>query len=309
LTTTGTNTFQVTRDDVINASLRLLGQIGEGNVASAEDLNNCSQALNLMIKSWAKKGFPLWVEQDVVLSLVSGIGVYPLGPSGGYLTTTGITITNGGSGGTTGTYALTITGGTGATGTYTIAGGRVTAITITAPGSGYTTPILSFPLGGVTGVVYTAIPIGLAISRPLSIEEAFIRDNTNRDTSLLPISRNEYNLQGDKFATGVPNQYYFDKQIETSYVKFFNIPIISTSKVYLTIQRQFYDMTTGTDNFDFPQEWFQAIKWGLAAEIAAEYLGIDAQKIGYIEQKSAMLIEEAFGDSVEDTSVFFSVTL
>ncbi len=69
------------------------------------------------------------------------------------------TITAGGSGGTTGTYALGISGGpTGFAGTYTISGGAVTAITITNPGlsTASTAPTLSFPSGSVTGATATA---------------------------------------------------------------------------------------------------------------------------------------------------------
>ena len=59
-----------------------------------------------------------------------------------------------GSGGTPGTYALTITGdGAGATGTYTIgADGTITAANIAAGGDNYTYANLTTPLGGITGV-------------------------------------------------------------------------------------------------------------------------------------------------------------
>ena len=65
-----------------------------------------------------------------------------------------VTWTLPGSGGTPGTYALTITGdGAGATGTYTIgAGGTITAATITAGGDSYTYANLTATLGGITGV-------------------------------------------------------------------------------------------------------------------------------------------------------------
>ena len=73
---------------------------------------------------------------------------------------TGYTSLVGGSGGTTGTYALGISGGpTGCAGTYTIAGGAVTSITITNPGlsTSSTAPTLSFPSGSVTGASATAV--------------------------------------------------------------------------------------------------------------------------------------------------------
>lgn len=68
---------------------------------------------------------------------------------------TGIVVTNGGTGGTDGTYPLTITGGggSGATGTFTVAGGTMTAITITNPGTGYTSnPSIGISGTGLSGV-------------------------------------------------------------------------------------------------------------------------------------------------------------
>ncbi len=67
------------------------------------------------------------------------------------------TITNAGSGGTPGTYALGVSGGngTGFAGTYTIGGGgTVTTITITNHGQDYTVaPTLAFPSGSIGGGV------------------------------------------------------------------------------------------------------------------------------------------------------------
>lgn len=66
-----------------------------------------------------------------------------------------VTITNAGSGGTAGSYAMTISGGggSGAAGTYTIgSGGTITATNVTSSGSGYTSlPSVSFPSGGIVG--------------------------------------------------------------------------------------------------------------------------------------------------------------
>ena len=72
---------------------------------------------------------------------------------------TTITITNGGSGYTNGTYTGGIAGGpTGFAWTYTVSGNIVTSVTITNPGlsTSTTAPILTFPSGGGTGAAATA---------------------------------------------------------------------------------------------------------------------------------------------------------
>ena len=231
---TGTSVFTVSRDDVINSALRLIGALGVGETPITEDYTNCSQNLNIMIKSWAKKGMPLWVTQDLSIPMVTGVYAYKLGP--------------------------------------------------TATGSG-----------------------SIVIPRPLKIiDGTFIRDVNGNDTTLMLISRQEYNMQANKTSPGIPNQFYYDRQEANGILYVINVPVDSTSVIHAQIQRQFFDMTAGTDNFDFPEEFFQALKWGLAAEIAAEY-GVSLQMIPYYETKAEKFIEESFDYSVEEASIYFTV--
>jgi hypothetical protein len=259
-----------------------------------------------MLKSWSKKGLPLWVTSEVSFPVIQGVKQYKLGPLGGSLITAGITIVSGGSG-TNGTYALGITDstGTGATGTYTVSGGTVTAITITNGGSGYTAPVITFPSGATTGVNITTLLSGKTMSRPLKLFNAVLRNENNVDIILNELARVDYVNLGNKETTTLPTQYFFDNQIETASFYLTQLPPETNGTIYAQIQRQFYDMTNGTDNFDFPQSWFQAIKWGLAAEVFTEY-NIDKEMIPYYEQKASTTLMEAFDESVEETSVYFT---
>lgn len=226
------NNFTVTRDDIIKAALRSLGVIGVGETPITEDYTNCSQALNIMIKSWSKKGLPLWVTQEITIPLVVGVSSYSLGP--------------------------------------------------TATGSG-----------------------AIVMSKPLRVIDAFIRQTNNLDVPLTQISRNEYIRLGNKTSAGAPNLFYYDPQEANGKLIVYNVPSTATDVIHAQIQRMFYDMNSSTDNFDFPQAWFQALKWGLAAELCVEY-AIDIQMIPYYEQKAMQTLQEAFDESVEEASVFFT---
>jgi hypothetical protein len=163
------------------------------------------------------------------------------------------------------------------------------------------TGVLSYQIGP------TATGTGaIVMSRPLGMFSAFIRDSNNLDTVLTPISRQEYDEQGSKTSAGTPNQFYFDRQEPNATLYVFNVPSDSTHTIYARIQRQFYDMTSSTDNFDFPEEFFQALKWGLAADLCVEY-GVDAKMIPYYEQKAEHHIDLAFASSQEDTNVYFTI--
>jgi hypothetical protein len=303
----GTNTFSVTRDQVIEASLRLLGVIGVGETPIQEDYTNCSQALNIMIKSWAKKGWPLWVVQQLEIPMQTGITAYPIGLTAGYISS--VTITDGGTGyAASGTVTFTGGGGTGATGTYTSTDGVIDAITITNGGSAYTSaPTVSFS-GAGSGATGTAIVVGLTTNKPVRAFSGFVRDANDNDTVLQFISKEEYDSLGDKSSQGVPNQIYYDNQLANAVMYVYTVPSSTDYTVFLDVQRMFYDMSTSTDDFDFPQEWFQAIKWGLAAELAIEY-GVEAEKIAAIEQKAMMYVQECFDFSVEEASVYFQLDM
>jgi hypothetical protein len=87
-----------------------------------------------------------------------------------YYTVTGgqITITNAGSGGTDGQYALAFSGGAGAglAGYFIVLGGSVAAFYITNGGTGYTSnPTVSFAAcPGLTGAAATAVPIATSFA-------------------------------------------------------------------------------------------------------------------------------------------------
>lgn len=132
---------------------------------------------------------------------------------------------------------------------------------------------------------YTIGPTGadLAANRPLRIEQAYVRLNPTstapQDTSLIMVSKNEYNKLGNKSAQGVPNQYFYDPQLGTALATprgdlyLYLTPdstIAASYNVKLFSRRQIMDISSASANFDFPQEWFQALRWGLAKETSLE---------------------------------------
>lgn len=309
MTTTGISNFTVTRDQVIQAALRTLQDLGAGETASAEDYTNCNQALNIMIKSWQKKGAALWLYQDITLPLVSGVTNYPIGPSAGYLATAGFTITDGGTGGTDGEYPLVITdtSGTLAVGTFTVAGGVISEIAITTAGSGYVAPTFDWSAAGITGEDVECRVVGVTTTRPLRVLDAFIRDDTTgADTPLSVIAFSEYNALGQKTASGTPNQLLFKPTLGNAEVSVYLVPSGNGQTIHLIAQRPICDMVSSGDTFDFPQEWFRALKWGLADELALEY-GTGPETLQIVAQKAAVYLEECFDWSVEEASVYFTV--
>jgi len=266
-----------------------------------------------MLKAWVNKGAVLWKNQELTVPLVSGILLYPIGPTAGYLATAGITITAAGTGGTPGTYALTITdagGGTGATGTYTIGtGGGVSSISIVVSGNSYVTPILSFPLGMISGAAATATVVGLTTDRPLRVlnEGSYIRQPGALDIQLTQLGRIDYNMLGQKNPSGsVPTQFFFDLQLGNSLIKFYPPPGSQTVlSAVLVCHIPILDATGASSTFDFPVEFMNALKWGLCREIYTEY-GVDKDTEQRVDKFYAEYVGEAYGFSVEEADMRFS---
>lgn len=78
MSTSGTYSFMMTRDDIIQAALRLTTRFGSGDVIPAQDITNCAQALNILAKELATEGLPLWAVQQYAVPMVIGQSSYNL---------------------------------------------------------------------------------------------------------------------------------------------------------------------------------------------------------------------------------------
>jgi len=308
----GISTFTLTRDDVIKASLRLLRELGAGAVPTIEDYLNCNQALNIVLKSWQKKSIPLWKLEEISFPLISGEREYPLGLEGGALVAEGITVTDAGTGGTAGSYTIYVTDGNNGDVvgevTITVSGGSISGdITVSTAGSGYSDPILDLTTTDLVNAVVQFNLLGIYGHRPVRFRDAWIRiTSTNQDTPLIQVARQDYNQFGNKFQPGLSNQYWYDPKLGTGILTIYNVPEDNLREFHGIIQTPIQDMVTSTDNFDLPQEWFQAIKWGLADELSLEY-GCPPDVRGEVAAKAAKFLEDCFDFSVDEASVYFSI--
>lgn len=228
MATSGTTTYTVTRDTIINAALRLLGVIGTTETASTQDVTNCAEALNIMIKAWMVDGAELWTVVDSAVTLAAGVVSYVLGPGGTQL------ITN----------------------------------------------------------------------RILRVLQSYLHQTASGlDTPLTILSRAEYINQSNKATTGVVNSVYYNPGTTSGTLYVYPAPSDATYTLHIICQIPIQDMVNSTDNFDFPQEWFQALKWGLADEIAMEY-GVAMSTVELIAQKAAIYKGQVLNTSVEEASVY-----
>ena len=79
MATSGSTTWSLQRDDVINGALRKLGVLPEGVTANASQIASGVIALNAMVKGFQTDGMPVWAIKEYTFTTVAGIGSYDIG--------------------------------------------------------------------------------------------------------------------------------------------------------------------------------------------------------------------------------------
>lgn len=168
----------------------------------------------------------------------------------------------------------------------------------------------SIPL--TASVASYRIGVGQTINtpKPLRVLQAFLRNtSTNIDIPMRVLTRSEYNLLGNKAITGQPIQVYYDPQRVYGDLYVFPTPDSNSetnTQIHIIYQRPFEDFNSSTDEPDFPQEWFDALKFGLASRLAPEY-GLGILERNDLKQTALQLKQEALNFGTEEGSLYFSV--
>ena len=156
----------------------------------------------------------------------------------------------------------------------------------------------------------TASGVGaLVTDRPLRISQAFLRNNAqNTDVILSILARQEYEQLGAKSSLGVVNSIFYDPQLENGVLYVYTSPSDATRSIHLFVQKPIQDFNSSTDTPDFPQEWYQALKWGLASEIGMEY-GTPSDIMNRIDARALVYSKEMSAWSQEEASMYFTMDM
>jgi hypothetical protein len=79
MTIAPTSNYTVTRDQIINRALRIVGAIASGESASSTYLAEASEALNQLVKEWQADGMQLWGILTSSFPLTATVSVYSIG--------------------------------------------------------------------------------------------------------------------------------------------------------------------------------------------------------------------------------------
>lgn len=304
----GVSTFNNTAYDIIIAALRKLGIIGQGEVPTAQMVNDAAGDLNRLVKGWQAQGYHLWTIQEGILFLNPGQAKYVLGPAGSQATLTAnlanpTTTTTVNSGATA--LQLSSAAGISAGMTIGIALDNNTLFWTTVNGapSGNTVNLTNaLTFSAQSGAVVYAYATSL--TRPARIVQARVIISGTNEIEMTPISDTDYFMQSNKTATGVPTQYYYQPDLYNGLIYLWTTAESTIYTVKFTFESEIQDVGVITNNLQFPQEWLRPLVWNLAREIGLEF-GADQLTAAGITAMAAESLEEALSFDQENASVIF----
>ena len=152
---------------------------------------------------------------------------------------------------------------------------------------------------------YALSPTGdVAMVKPLRVLQAYYRDADAIRRPLVALSWEEYLRLSQPTATGAINSYFVNKKQSAIDVSFWQVPDTeaATGTAHLLVETQVTNLVTLSDTMSFPQEWFMALRWGLAAEICTGQPGAVIERC---EGKAAFYREALENWDVEDAATRF----
>lgn len=272
MTTSGTVSFSVSRDQICNGMMKFCGALGVGETASDDDLQECAFWLNMMVKQYQGKqdfapGLKMWSRKRGNLFLSATTGQYTLGPGGtGWATSfTQLTTTVAAA---VGASSITVSSATG------LSSGDNIGIVLNSQAIQWTT-INGAPAGNV--VTLTAVLTGAAASgntvytypttsqarRPLQILTAKLRDQNQNDVPLYTYNLQQYEAFPNTAQTTSPTDptaIYYEPQLVNG-VLYTDAPAATDCNKYIhtVYLSPIEDFDAATDTPDYPQEWYLAL--------------------------------------------------
>jgi len=277
--------------DIISRALKDIGALESGETATPDAAQDAFDMLNDLVDQWSNEEMMVFYKNEIVFPITPGQTQYTIGPGGQI----GAIV----SGSITGNI-LTITG---------ITSGAVNVgQTISGPGVVNGTKIVGMVSGAGNNVneagTYTvnfiqsvpATTLNLYYQRPLSIDSAFVRINTNSngvpivngglDYPIAVLAVEDYEMIGLKTLNGPwPKALYY--QASETLGNIYVWPNPSQGEMHIFTDNLFQGYTSLQDTIVLPQGYTMALRWCLAERLMPMYGKASPTQIGMINAYAA----------------------
>lgn len=310
MTVSGTNTFNLVRNQIIEEAFKEIGVLTPNRSLTNEEMNDGALKLNLFCKSLIASESFLWKTEQAVLFLEPGQAAYILDGSTSNCTQV-YTETALSADVISGATSITVNDTTGFVIGYFIGiiQSDSTALWTTITNIVGTTITLNNALSTSATSGASVFAYQTKIGRPERIQNAQARidsgTGSNQDIPMVQLSRDTYFDIPVKDISARPNQYYYDKQLTSGIIYLWPIPDSSVDMIVLTFIKQIYDFDAPNDNADFPVEWLTPIILGLANRLVRSYGRLDATEKEQLKRDAEEALADVEGYDREPTSIYF----
>jgi len=272
--------------DIISRALKDIGALEAGESPSADAVQDAFDMLNDMVGQWSNEDMMVFYKNEIIFPITPGQTQYTIGPGGqigcsfvGSIADNVLTITAINSGGISIGQTITglgVTPGTKIVQFLTGAGGNVNEAG---------TYLVNIPQS-LSSLTFTGY-----YQRPLTINSAFVRINTNSngipinngglDYPISILNVEDYEMIGLKTLNGPwPKALYY--QPTETLGNIFVWPNPSQSEMHIFADNIFSEFTTIYDDINLPQGYTMALRWCLAERLMPMYGEASATQITMI---------------------------
>lgn len=127
--------------------------------------------------------------------------------------------------------------------------------------------------------------------RPYKVFSMRYRQASGIDIPMLELTKEEYYNLPQKTSNGIPTQWYFDPQRDTSSIFVWPVLLVATTEtIRVSHQRRFEDVDDLANEVDISQEHLSTVGYNLAARLCDDY-GRRGEHINRIIQRAEHLFE------------------
>ena len=143
------------------------------------------------------------------------------------------------------------------------------------------------------------------INRPENIQNAQSTLASNSEIPMVQLSRDTYYNIPVKATPGRPNQFYYNKQLNSGIINLWPVPDSITNRIVMSFIEQIFDFDSATDDPDFPIEWLQPIILNVAYRLSRKYGRLEISEKEQLKRDAEETLEEVTGFDREETSIRF----
>jgi hypothetical protein len=261
--------------DIISRALKDIGALEAGETPAPADAQDAFDMLNDMLDQWSNESMMVFYKTEIIFTLTGGQTQYTIGPGGqiggtltGSISGTTLTVTDVSDGAIA--LGMTLAGSGVAPGTKIVRFGSGAGGNVNSDGT-YTVNISQTVASTTISAYY---------ERPLNINSAFVRVNTNSngqpilngglDYPITILNLENYELIGLKTLNGPwPRALYYQPAETLGTITVWPNP--SQGEMHIFSDTIFQRFTSINDEIVIPQGYYMALRWCLAERLMPMY--------------------------------------